>query len=109
MDAGTQHTAVMRGLQPSQRYYYSYGSAKDGWSPVSEFVSAPPVGPATTVRIIAMADLGQVGGLLDSCTERWQREVSRRGHGGWLCQVVNPDRQVRWSNLTLGFSGPSPA
>jgi hypothetical protein len=60
MDAGTQHSAVMTGLSPSKRYYYSYGDKAWGMSAVTHFVSPPLPGPDTPVSLLAVADMGQV-------------------------------------------------
>lgn len=67
MQPGLQHVAIMDGLVPGQQYYYSYGDPEGGWVRGS-FRAAPPVGPGTTVKILAVADMGQVGaGRQASC------------------------------------------
>ncbi|KAI7845277.1 hypothetical protein COHA_001120 [Chlorella ohadii] len=59
MQPGWLHGAVMNGLQPATRYFYQYGDEELGWSAEESFVSPPAVGPDSTVRLLAVADLGQ--------------------------------------------------
>ncbi|KAG2432271.1 hypothetical protein HXX76_009189 [Chlamydomonas incerta] len=61
VDAGTHHVATMTGLQPATRYYYRVGDPQGdgGWSKEFSFVSAPPPGPAGTIRALVVADMGQ--------------------------------------------------
>ena len=53
------HYALLTGLAPGQRYYYRFGSKATGFSKEFSFLAAPPVGPETHVKIIALADMGQ--------------------------------------------------
>jgi acid phosphatase type 7 len=50
---------VLTGLQPSRRYYYTYGSNRTGFSAEASFRAAPPAGPDEEVHILALADMGQ--------------------------------------------------
>lgn len=60
MDPGTLHGAVMGGLRPGVRYHCRYGDEEGGdWSEVASFVAPPGPGPDATVRLFAIADLGQ--------------------------------------------------
>ncbi|PNW76719.1 hypothetical protein CHLRE_11g468500v5 [Chlamydomonas reinhardtii] len=61
VDAGTHHVATLTGLKPATRYYYRVGDPQGdgGWSKEYSFVSAPPAGPAGTVRALFVADMGQ--------------------------------------------------
>lgn len=58
VDPGMLHVAKLTGLQPSTRYYYQYGQQGGMMSEVYNFVTAAPVGPETTIKWIALADLG---------------------------------------------------
>lgn len=66
-DPGWLHAAVMRGLQPGQRYFYRYGDSaaaaggEEGaaWSGEESFVAPPAAGTAASVTLLAVADLGQ--------------------------------------------------
>lgn len=59
IDPGFQHDVVITALSPATRYYYQYGNAQEGWSPVSSFLSAPVVGDLSqTTQFIATADTG---------------------------------------------------
>lgn len=58
-DPGFLATAVLSNLQPSQTYFYRYGSNESGWSPEASFVSAPKIAKESGVRIIAFGDMGQ--------------------------------------------------
>ncbi|MEW5311981.1 MAG: hypothetical protein WDW38_003647 [Sanguina aurantia] len=59
VDPGLQHMAVMAGLLPGVRYFYRYGDTAWGFSPEFSFLSPPLVGPGSTVRMLALADMGQ--------------------------------------------------
>lgn len=59
VEPGTFHSAVLQGLEPGQKYFYVVGDEEWGFSPEASFVAAPPVGPSTTVSLVALADLGQ--------------------------------------------------
>jgi len=59
IEPGLFHAAVMTGLKPGRRYYYTYGDEVYGFSEESSFLVAPRVGPNTSVNILAIADLGQ--------------------------------------------------
>lgn len=59
MEPGWMHGAVMSELQPSTRYVYWYGDEELGWSEEQHFTSPPAVGPGSSVRLLAVADLGQ--------------------------------------------------
>jgi len=69
-DPGWMHSAVMDDLIPGETYYYRYGdppysdssSKGDGgsaWSNEAQFSAPKPAGPEHSVRILAVADLGQ--------------------------------------------------
>ncbi|KAG2446949.1 hypothetical protein HYH02_008103 [Chlamydomonas schloesseri] len=61
VDAGTHHVATLVGLKPGTRYYYRVGDplGDGGWSKEYSFVSAPAPGPASTIRALFVADMGQ--------------------------------------------------
>ena len=60
LDPGVFHRAVMTGLRPGQRYFYRYGDpAAREWSEEASFLAPPDRGPGSTVRLLAVADLGQ--------------------------------------------------
>lgn len=50
----------MTGLQPNSRYYYKVGDDGAGLSAEMSFVAAPLPGAQQTVRLLAVADMGQV-------------------------------------------------
>lgn len=53
------HNAAMGGLAESTLYCYRVGSARDGWSPVFNFTTAPPAGTGSyPVKFIAYGDMG---------------------------------------------------
>lgn len=54
----TINTAVMTGLAPDTRIYYSFGDDAAGWSAQASFLTAPPVGPDSELRLLAFADHG---------------------------------------------------
>jgi hypothetical protein len=70
-DPGVFHTAVIKGLAPSTRVYYVFGTSADGYSSEYYFDMAPL--PGSPVNAIAFGDLGQH--VLDHSL---QQEVSRR-------------------------------
>jgi hypothetical protein len=53
------HSAVLEGLEPGTQYYYVVGDEDHGFSSEASFRAAPPVGPSTHVKVLALADLGQ--------------------------------------------------
>uniref|UniRef100_A0A7R9UZ11 Purple acid phosphatase n=1 Tax=Chlamydomonas euryale TaxID=1486919 RepID=A0A7R9UZ11_9CHLO len=55
--SGTQHWAVLRGLERGRRYYYSFGDAAWGFSAPASFVAAPNHGDM--VHVLLTADVGQ--------------------------------------------------
>ncbi|CAD7698428.1 unnamed protein product, partial [Ostreobium quekettii] len=85
IDPGLFHTAVMTGLEPGRRYYYTYGDEVYGFSEESSFLAAPTVGPNTSVNFLAIADLGQAEE--DGSTEPWQYRASLNTTR-WLTQEV---------------------
>ncbi|KAL4439452.1 hypothetical protein ABPG77_008781 [Micractinium sp. CCAP 211/92] len=97
-EPGWLHAAAMAGLQPSTRYFYQYGDEELGWSEVESFVSPPAPGTASTVRLLAIADLGQAeeDGSMEASemlaslatTARLAAEVE---HGGAQLLVHNGD------------------
>eukprot|EP00877_Chromochloris_zofingiensis_P010708 jgi/Chrzof1/5891/Cz16g19170.t1 len=68
VDPGVMHVAKLTGLTPGQMYYYRFGDEAWGFSDVASFLAAPPVGPDTSVQLLAVADLGQ--GELDGSMEQ---------------------------------------
>lgn len=70
-DPGVFHTAVIKGLAPSTRVYYVFGTSTDGYSSEHYFDMAPL--PGSPVNAIAFGDLGQH--VLDHSL---QQEVSRK-------------------------------
>ncbi|GFR45131.1 hypothetical protein Agub_g6511 [Astrephomene gubernaculifera] len=69
VDAGSHPSALMTRLKPATRYYYRVGdpTSADGWSEEQWFWAAPEASPHATVRILAVADMGQ--GELDGSLE----------------------------------------
>lgn len=59
---GQLNYVTIKQLMPDTRYYYRYGDAKHGWSDEASFLTAPEIGIASTLRILAWADSGQVAG-----------------------------------------------
>lgn len=57
-DPGYIHTALMKGLRPSGKYSYKYGSDNVGWSSSVSF-STPPASGAREVRFLAFGDMGK--------------------------------------------------
>ncbi|XP_058107139.1 nucleotide pyrophosphatase/phosphodiesterase-like [Magnolia sinica] len=57
-DPGYIHSAVMKGLQPSQTYTYRYGSDSAGWSDQIKF-RTPPAGGSDELRFLAYGDMGK--------------------------------------------------
>eukprot|EP00884_Botryococcus_braunii_P013968 jgi/Botrbrau1/22572/Bobra.176_1s0005.1 len=68
---GLLHSAVLRDLVPGRRYYYSFGDEDYGFSPEYTFVAAPDASPEATVKVLAVADLGQ--SEVDGSNEWWQQ------------------------------------
>ncbi|KAF6263717.1 Metallo-dependent phosphatase-like protein [Scenedesmus sp. NREL 46B-D3] len=68
VDPGLLHAALLEGLVPGRRYYYSVGDGAWGFSPEASFQAAPAVGPSARVKLLAVADLGQ--GELDGSMEQ---------------------------------------
>ncbi|TDH70663.1 hypothetical protein CCR75_004981 [Bremia lactucae] len=56
-DPGIMHTVILKGLKLGTRYYYKFGSDKDGYSSVYSFVSRPDVS-VKSAKFIAYADMG---------------------------------------------------
>lgn len=59
MEPGTFHRALLTGLHPDTLYHYRFGSPEDGFSDEFAFRSPPHVGPDATVKVLALADMGQ--------------------------------------------------
>lgn len=59
VDPGSLHRATLTSLKPSTRYYYVYGDPSFGpLSAEHTFLTAPPVGINSTIKFLAIADLG---------------------------------------------------
>lgn len=56
-DPGNMHKVILKNLKPGTRYFYKFGSDKDGWSSVYSFMSRPD-DSVKTARFIAYADMG---------------------------------------------------
>jgi hypothetical protein len=56
-DPGNMHTVIMKDLKPATRYFYKFGSDKDGWSSVYSFMSRPDAS-VKSAKFIAYADMG---------------------------------------------------
>ncbi|KAL8000766.1 hypothetical protein Plhal703r1_c21g0093251 [Plasmopara halstedii] len=56
-DPGYMHTVILNGLKLSSRYYYKFGSDKDGWSSIYSFMSRPDEA-VKSAKFIAYADMG---------------------------------------------------
>ncbi|KAH9290758.1 hypothetical protein KI387_034875, partial [Taxus chinensis] len=57
-DPGYIHTASMKGLLPSLKYVYRYGSDDVGWSSPVQF-STPPAAGASELTFLAFGDMGK--------------------------------------------------
>ncbi|CAN0264605.1 unnamed protein product, partial [Discosporangium mesarthrocarpum] len=57
--SGFLHTATLRGLAPSTRYYYACGSKGTGLSTTRSFKTPPEVGPNHPLTLSILGDLGQ--------------------------------------------------
>ncbi|CAI5704275.1 hypothetical protein KXD40_001319 [Peronospora effusa] len=56
-DPGNMHKVILKGLKLGIRYFYKFGSEKDGWSLIYSFMSRPD--PSVKVaKFIAYADMG---------------------------------------------------
>ncbi|XP_038691255.1 probable inactive purple acid phosphatase 27 [Tripterygium wilfordii] len=59
-DPGYIHSAVMVGLEPSNKYVYKYGSDAAGWSEKIQFRTPPEAGAASKeLRFLAFGDMGK--------------------------------------------------
>ncbi|CAH0515061.1 unnamed protein product [Peronospora belbahrii] len=56
-DPGNMHTVILKGLTLGTRYFYKFGSEKDGWSSVYSFMSRPDKS-VKSAKFIAYADMG---------------------------------------------------
>ncbi|CAI5738639.1 unnamed protein product [Hyaloperonospora brassicae] len=56
-DPGNMHRVVLKGLNVGTRYFYKFGSDKDGWSSVYSFMSRPDAS-VKSAKFIAYADMG---------------------------------------------------
>uniref|UniRef100_M4B968 Purple acid phosphatase n=1 Tax=Hyaloperonospora arabidopsidis (strain Emoy2) TaxID=559515 RepID=M4B968_HYAAE len=56
-DPGYMHRVVLKGLNLGTRYFYKFGSDKDGWSSVYSFMSRPDAS-VKSAKFIAYADMG---------------------------------------------------
>lgn len=62
MDPGMHHVATLTRLRPGAKYYYVVGddsAGGGGFSQEFSFTAAPAPGPDATVKILAVADMGQ--------------------------------------------------
>jgi hypothetical protein len=100
IDPGTLHRALVTGLKPSTRYYYAYGSQDFGFSEEASFVSPPPVGPDTTVKFLAMADMGQAE--VDGSNE--QEEMLASLNTTRLMTAEDDDKQLLIHNGDISYA-----
>ncbi|KAG7402340.1 hypothetical protein PHYBOEH_000048 [Phytophthora boehmeriae] len=56
-DPGNMHTVILKNLKLGTRYFYMFGSEKDGWSSVYSFMSRPD-DSVKNAKFIAYADMG---------------------------------------------------
>ncbi|KAF4324222.1 hypothetical protein JM18_000186 [Phytophthora kernoviae] len=56
-DPGNMHTVILKKLKLGTRYFYKFGSEKDGWSAVYSFMSRPD-DSVKNAKFIAYADMG---------------------------------------------------
>lgn len=56
-DPGNMHTVILKGLKLGTRYFYKFGSDKDGWSSVYSLMSRPDES-VKSAKFIAYADMG---------------------------------------------------
>ncbi|KAF1792308.1 Metallo-dependent phosphatase-like [Phytophthora cactorum] len=56
-DPGNMHTVILKELKLGTRYFYKFGSDKDGWSSVYSFMSRPDES-VKSAKFIAYADMG---------------------------------------------------
>lgn len=81
------HRAVITGLAPATRYYYVYGDDAAGDSDEASFLSAPAPGPGASVRLIALADMGQARSPL---LPVWECSLACRAPPGSLVYGLVP-------------------
>jgi len=85
-DPGVIHSAVMVGLEPGARYFYTVGSDAGGWSHerlgyFSSFVA--PSDGASLARIIAFGDMGKAPSAWDGSLEHSFDNNGRGEVGSW--------------------------
>lgn len=73
-----------------------------GFSPESSFTAAPPVGPDTTVKILAVADMGQ--GELDGSMEQAEMQMSLRTTARMLSDVQDKGFQLLVHNGDISYA-----
>uniref|UniRef100_A0A383VVS5 Purple acid phosphatase n=1 Tax=Tetradesmus obliquus TaxID=3088 RepID=A0A383VVS5_TETOB len=102
VDPGLFHAALVEGLTPGQRYYYVVGDEEWGFSPEASFVAAPPVGPQTRVKVLAVADLGQ--GEVDGSMEQSEMLVSLNTTARMLQDIQQHDFQLLVHNGDISYA-----
>lgn len=91
VDPGSLHRATLTSLKPSTRYYYVYGDPSFGpLSAEHTFLTAPPVGINSTIKFLAIADLGHTE--LDNSNEYdydWSGDYENLDSTGTLTQTFD--------------------
>lgn len=73
-----------------------------GFSPEASFTAAPPVGPDVTVKILAIADMGQ--GELDGSMEQAEMHMSLKTSAGLLREVDDSGYQLLMHNGDISYA-----
>lgn len=111
LDPGKFHYAMMTGLTPGQRYYYRYGGKykniekeieEEEWSEESSFVAPPVTSPQTSVRLLAVADLGQVE--IDGSMEISQMDASLATTNALAWEISNNGAQLLIHNGDVSYA-----
>ncbi|RLN02479.1 hypothetical protein BBJ28_00012813 [Nothophytophthora sp. Chile5] len=82
-DPGNMHTVILTKLQLGTRYFYRFGSEKDGWSSVYSFMSRPD--PSVKhAKFLAYADMGVDGAPAATSTAVRSYQDVVDGYDGFL-------------------------
>jgi acid phosphatase type 7 len=82
----TEHAVAVTGLAPRTRYYYAIGTAAGVLvpGPPSSFVTPPPTGAATPLRIWAVGDSGTADANARAVRDAYLAYTGARGTDLWL-------------------------
>lgn len=87
-DPGSMHTVVLTHLEPSNRYFYRFGSDIHGWSAVYSFTAPPALQATTPVHFLAYADMGVDGAPAATSTAvRAFQDIVSGGYDAFLLHV----------------------